>query len=45
MENWRWVHKRNELVNRIENYQDSHSEEREIADFLIEIIRLFNIIR
>jgi|GEM_PF-6052793 hypothetical protein len=42
MSNWRWIYKRNDLINRIKNYQDSHPEDNEIADFLLEIIYLFN---
>ena len=45
MDDWRWVYKRNELINRIENYRESHPEDREIVDFLLEVIRLFNMIR
>ena len=45
MDDWRWIHKRNELISRIESYRDSHPEDREIAEFLLEVIRLFNMVR
>lgn len=41
MDSWRWIYKRNELIDRIEAYKDSHPGDKEISDFLIEIIELF----
>lgn len=40
MDNWRWVYKRNELIDRIRIYRDSHPESKEILEFLLDIIYL-----
>lgn len=41
MVDWKWVYKKNELVSRIKAYRDLHPENEVIANFLLNIIYLF----